>query len=370
MKEIQPFHDVLADPLSNADRIKEKYTGIIGYLCSYAPEEMILAAGFHPMRLFPQSSDIVLAEEHLQAYCCSLVRGVLEDSLSGILDSLDGAVFPHTCDSIQRLSDIWRMKNKYTFFSDVIMPVKLNTASSKSYMKDVLQRFLNDLSNFTGKSVTANDLKEAIALTNRIRTQMARIYAYNALHPGTLPASDLFALVKGSMIMDRKEAAGLLETAADKLETLTPSDSKAKRIVISGSVCDLPDLYSAVEEAGGVVVGDDLCTGQRWSTALIDETGDPIAAMTDRYVNRVVCPAKHVSLYSRAENLVSIVKETNADGVIFMLLKFCDPHAFDYPDLSGYLEKEKIKSMLLEMEGGGQSLGQTATRLETFIHML
>ena len=50
------------------------------------------------------------ADAHLQAYSCSLVRGALEDALAGRLDFLDGAmVFPHTCDSIQRLSDIWRM---------------------------------------------------------------------------------------------------------------------------------------------------------------------------------------------------------------------------------------------------------------------
>ena len=115
MQEIKIFHDAIKDIPAMALKIKAANRKIIGHLCSYTPEEIIYAAGFHPLRLFSSKSDIVLAENHLQAYCCSLVRGVLEDSLSGKLDFIDGTVFPHTCDSIQRLSDIWRLNKKYNF---------------------------------------------------------------------------------------------------------------------------------------------------------------------------------------------------------------------------------------------------------------
>ncbi|MCK5684724.1 2-hydroxyacyl-CoA dehydratase, partial [bacterium] len=100
MHEINVFHDALNDISTTALKIKGGNKKIIGHLCSYTPEEIVHAAGLHPMRLFSSKSDIVLAENHLQAYCCSLVRGVLEDSLSGKFDFLDGTIFPHTCDSI------------------------------------------------------------------------------------------------------------------------------------------------------------------------------------------------------------------------------------------------------------------------------
>ena len=74
MKEIDPFHIAINDPASLAADIKAKAGKILGYMCSYAPEELIHAAGFHPMRLFSSKSEICLAENHLQAYCCSLVR--------------------------------------------------------------------------------------------------------------------------------------------------------------------------------------------------------------------------------------------------------------------------------------------------------
>ncbi len=374
MKEIKIFHDAINDIATMASKIKAEKK-ILGYLCSYAPEELIYAAGFHPMRLFSSKSEIILAENHLQTYCCSLVRGVLEDSLSGRLDFLDGTVFPHTCDSIQRLSDIWRMNTNYSFFADVVLPAKLNTPSARNYMTDVLTRFKNDLEKATGKEITQSDLQASIQTFNLIRKSLSKIYSLQSQNPGIIKGADLYALVKGSMIIDRDKAAKLLPVIADNLETavLEQKDApanNAKRIVISGSICDSPDIYSAIEETGAMIVGDDLCTGQRWFEGQILEDEDPIAAIAQRYMDRMTCPAKHAALTARGENIVSLAQKNKADGVIFMLLKFCDPHAFDYPYLKEFLDNKGIKNILIEMDDQQQNLGQFSTRIETFVHMI
>ncbi|MBE0559110.1 MAG: 2-hydroxyacyl-CoA dehydratase, partial [Proteobacteria bacterium] len=124
------------------------------------------------------------------------------------------------------------------------------------------------------------------------------------------------------------------------------------------------------DEAGGVVVGDDLCTGSRSFSGLIDEKADPAAAIGARYLERVVCPAKHRGLAERAENLVRLAREKRAGGVIFFLLKFCDPHAFDYPYLREALEKAGIPSMAVEVEDRLPADGQLRTRFEAFIEMI
>ncbi|MCF6246671.1 MAG: 2-hydroxyacyl-CoA dehydratase family protein [Desulfobacula sp.] len=370
MKEINIFHDAINDGKALASKIKKTDKKIIGYLCSYAPEELIYAAGFHPMRLFSSKSDIILAENHLQSYCCSLVRGVLEDSLSGRLDYLDGTVFPHTCDTIQRLSDIWRMNNRYEFFWDVILPVKLNTQSAKNYMVDVLTRFKKDLEKASGSKITDEDLNKSIQTFNRIRKNLSKIYSLQTKNPGLIKGLDLYALVKGAMIMDRDEVCSLLPKIVSRLEQMNTQKNTAKRIVISGSICDSPDIYQALEDAGGVIVGDDLCTGQRWFEGKIMEDQEPVLAIASRYSDRMVCPAKHIGPAVRGENIVSLAQKTRADGVIFMLLKFCDPHAFDYPYLKEFLDKGGVKSMLIEMDGQLSSLGQLSTRFETFTHMI
>ncbi|MEA1966893.1 MAG: 2-hydroxyacyl-CoA dehydratase family protein [Thermodesulfobacteriota bacterium] len=374
MEEYEIFHHAISDPAMVAEQIKEKQRKIIGYLCSYAPEELIYAAGFHPMRLFSSRAEIFHADNHLQSYCCSLVRGVLEESLAGKFDFLYGAVFPHTCDSIQRLSDIWRLNTGYEFFADVVMPVKLNTKSSHDYMAMVLEKFKKDLEKAVGRDITDRDLNDSILKFNKIRAYLKKLYDLRSDNPGIINGSDMHAIVKGSMIMDRDEVLELLAVITAKLETCdtaaVQSASSSPRIVITGSLCDSPDIYKIIEQAGGVVVGDDLCTGQRWFDGQVPFVDDPIQALTLRYVQRIVCPAKHSSNNARGENIVKLAKEKRADGVIFMLLKFCDPHAFDYPCLKEFLDRAKIKNILLEMDDQALGSGQLATRLETFIHMM
>ncbi len=370
MKEIDIFYDAIKDVSIAASRIKAKPKKIIGYLCSYAPEELIYAAGFHPMRLFSSKSDIVLAEQHLQAYCCSLVRGVLEDSLSGRLDFLDGTVFPHTCDSIQRLSDIWRMNGKYEFFADVVLPAKLTPQSARTYMKDVLSKFKKELEIAAGREITNADLEKSIKKFNLIRKNLSKLYALQSQKPGIIKGADLYAIVKGSMVMDRDEVVDLLPVIVANLEKIDAQEKSARRIIVSGSICDSPDIYTAVEAAGGIIVGDDLCTGQRWFEGEILDDENPINAIAERLLSRMICPAKHSSPLARSENLVSLAKKNKADGVIFMLLKFCDPHAFDYPFLKESIEKQGIKTLLIEMDDQQQNSGQLATRFETFIHMI
>ncbi len=370
MKEIGAFHDVLADIPSVASKINSEGRRILGYMCSYAPEELIHAAGFHPMRLFPGDAEITLAEDHLQSYCCSVVRGVLEEHLAGRLDFLHGALFPHTCDSVQRLSDIWRMNGRYAFFADVVLPVKLGTASAASYMNDVLERFKSALEKAAGNRITDEDIGASIKIYNRIRNSLAAVYRIKSESPGALSGKDLYALVKGTMIMDRQEAAERLERIAVRLgQTGTPQET-GRRIVVSGSVCDAPLFYNAVEQAGATVVGDDLCTGERWFQGPVQEDIDPLTAVVQRYMARAVCPAKHLSVTARGDHLVSLARDRRADGVVFLLLKFCDPHAFDYPYLKEYLENAGIKTLLIDIESQSKSPGQIATRLETFVQMI
>ena len=371
MEAIQRFKDIYADPKAYARRWKETTGGkVVGTLCSYAPEELILAGGALAFRIVGGSGSISKADAHLQTYSCSLVRGALDDALNGELDFLDGALFPHTCDSIQRLSDIWRMNAKTGFHLDVVLPVKLNTASARHYMTTVMGNARTELEALLGRAISDADLQQAIDIYNGIRTTMQRLYTLRADRPEAISGSDVHAMVRASMVMDRREFLDNLTRVVDGLERQSSDKPAAKRIFLSGGVCNLPDVYGTIESAGGRVVGDDLCTGSRGLTGHIDTDGDPIAAIAERYAQRAVCPAKHSGVTSRGDELVRLAKAHRADGVIFIFLKFCDPHAFDYPYLKYMLDDVGIPSLLVELEEQTASQGQFQTRCEAFMEML
>ena len=255
----------------------------------------------------------------------------------------------------------------------MVLPVKLDTNGARQYLIDVLNRFRVELGEKLGVTISDDDLRAAIRTMNRIRASLTRIYDLKGERPEILKGSDLHALVRAAMIMDRTRAASLLEEVAAEMEKRSVSTVAAwpkKRIVLSGGICNHPDIYTIIEEAGGAVVGDDLCTGSRYFDGLTDEKTDPVTAIAGRILSRAVCPAKHRGLTDRADRLTRLVRERRAQGVIFFLLKFCDPHAFDYPYLKEALDREKVPSLLMEVEDRLPADGQLRTRFEAFVEMI
>ena len=370
MKAMEIFYEISRDPYAYARKWKNQ-TGkkAVGYFCSYTPEELISGPGALPLRIFGTREHITCADSHLQSYCCSLVRGGLEDALTGRLAFLDGTVFPHTCDSIQRLSDIWRLNAGFPFHIDVILPVKLDTESARTYLLDVFHKFRRELEQELGP-ISDEKLSETIRLYNNIRRLLEEIYLMRSANPAVISGRDVYAVVKSAMVMDRNDLYGALRKTVDALKKESPAADNSKRIVLAGGVCNHPDIYSHLEKAGARVVWDELCTGTRYFEGMADESGDPVAALAQRYADRIVCPAKHCGADKRGRNLVDIVKNHQAQGVIFLILKFCDPHSFDYPYMKEYLDKKNIPSMLLELEEQLPAEGQLATRFESFIEML
>jgi benzoyl-CoA reductase subunit C len=132
----------------------------------------------------------------------------------------------------------------------------------------------------------------------------------------------------------------------------------------------MPDIYRQIEDAGATVVGDDFCTGSRHFAGAIDLQDNPLRAIAQRYYERINCPAKHRDCFSRGDYLLNLVEKTRAQGVIFVTLKFCDPHAFDYPYLKEFLDRAGIPSILLEIEEQQMSGEQLKTRVEAFIELI
>lgn len=378
VERFKRFHEVAAAPGDYAEGWKKKKGGrIMAFLCSYAPEEILVAANILGYRLFGTKKPIIRADAHLQSYSCTLVRGVLEEALAQRLDFIDGIVFPHTCDSIQRLSDIWRMNLKGGCHMDLVLPVDLTTPTSLDYMTTIMEDFARDLEQRFDIEITLKDLERAISTCNAIRRSVMEIYALKERVPGSIAGADLHAMVKAGMVMDRNEyltlVKGLADELTDKFNVQAQDQAvefQGKRIVLSGGLCNMPDLYTVIERAGGRVVMDDLCTGTRFFQGSVEPDENIFRAIARRYHGRIVCPSKHSGIRTRGETLVKMVEKSRANGVMFFCLKFCDPFGFDYPYIKELLDNAGVPSMLFELEDAFVADGQLQTRCEAFMEML
>ena len=343
---------------------------ILGYFCTNTPEEIIHAAGFLPVRILSAPTTVSLAAKHLQSYSCSLVQSSLEAALRGDLNFLDGTVFPHTCDSIQRLSDIWSENIRFSFHWDVVLPVKLHTESARTYLIQELARFRKGLEEFTGHPIADEDLKKSISLFNQNRALLRELYRLRIADPGRFTAGEILSIVQCATFMPKEEFNPKLKELLKAPGSPQQAADHKLRLFISGSVCNHAQVFDLFDNSGASVVGDDLCTGWRYFSEDAPANGSPVEALAGRLIRRVPCPCKHNPELDRGDDLLQRVEEARAQGVVFLLLKFCDPHAFDYPYLKDRLAARKIPSLLLEIEPGSMPLGALDTRLKAFIETL
>jgi benzoyl-CoA reductase/2-hydroxyglutaryl-CoA dehydratase subunit BcrC/BadD/HgdB len=337
----------------------------MGVLCSYVPEEMLDAAGFTPVRVRGTSAPLRHVDAHMQSFTCALCRSALDQALAGDLGGLAGTVFAHTCDAMQALADLWRMNRAETHFMDVVMqPVNLGSRAARAYLVAELRRFRERLGAYADRPIDDEVLRASIGLYDETR----RLVQALAIQRGRLTAPDFFAVLDAAQAMPRRlfnpTLATLLEELAD-----TPSGTSGPRLFLTGAILDEPQVPELIEELGAQVVGDDLCSGSRHFFGQVGTGGDPIVDLADYFLRRPPCPTKLNPLHDASRHLLDQVRETQAGGIVFLVEKYCEPHAFERALLRPVLERAGVPCLVLEMEQT-PSLEGLRTRLQAFVEML
>jgi bzd-type benzoyl-CoA reductase N subunit len=336
----------------------------VGYMCGYVPEEIIHAGGFSPVRIRGNSEPLRHVDAYMQSFTCALCRSSFDQALAGTLKFLKGTVFAHTCDTMQALVDLWRMNTHASYYVDTVMqPTNLGSRSARPYLISELSRFRKRLGEFAGRSITDDDLEGSVALYDETRRLVKRLHQVR----DRLSASDFYAILDAGQVMPCGAYNSLLEALVVGLDAAS-SDSDGARLFLVGALLDQPGLLDLVQQLGAQVVGDDLCSGMRHYHDQVG-AGPPILMLADYYLRRPPCPTKYHPQRNPGHSLLDQVQEVDAEGVVFVLEKFCEPHAFDYALVRRALDKAGVPHLILEIEQT-PSLEAQRTRLQAFIEIL
>jgi benzoyl-CoA reductase/2-hydroxyglutaryl-CoA dehydratase subunit BcrC/BadD/HgdB len=341
----------------------------IGFFCPLVPEELIHAAGALPFRLMGQSIPITHAQAHLPPYCCHLVKASLESLLQGELNFLRGVVFCQTCDSMKGLSDIWARQGIVPSHFNLMIPTHLDSKYARPYLRAEMERFKDFLEATVGK-ISPQELKASIRLFNRIRKMLAKIYSLRRTASAQLPGAYFARIIRAGYWMDRVRYLELLEGLVTGLRGQREERESPVSIYLTGNMAHADTYFSLIEEAGAIVVQDDLCSGARTFRLMVAEDRDPLKALTERYFQSYFCPTKYSDPQAHINILLHEVEDTGAHGVIFLLYKYCEACFFDYPDLKAALDAKGIPALLLEVEDPFQSTEQLKIRIQAFVEML
>jgi len=345
---------------------------IAGYFCDYLPEEVLWAGGLVPVRITGGRGNVVAADRYLQSNVCSFARRCFDQALNGVYDYLDAVAIPHTCDVITKMYDLWAYRMPTPEFVHYFwLPHKVFTKDAVTVMLGEVKRLRSSLASHLGAEISDDALKEAIAVYNRSRNLLRKVYELRRSSPPLLSGEDAFAVSLSSVLMPKDLHSQWVEELLKELEGKPSPLADRPRVAVAASALDDLEIMRAVEEAGAWVVADDVCTGSRYFFDRVDESEpDPVKSLTRRYLEKLPCPRSVDSLTPRYDHLLGQAREYQAGGVIFYILRCCDAHLFQYPLLKDRLEKEGLRTLYLQ---GDQTVGvneQIINRIKAFTEML
>lgn len=344
---------------------------VFGYLCTYAPEEIMYAADILPVRVLGGHEPQDVAERHIPTMYCPFSRDVLAQALLGKYNYLDGLVDGFTCVHMRNVFGSWVLNIPLKYHHYIYTPSDVKGPRVKAYWAVQLARFQKSLEDFSGRPITQAALDSAIDVYNEHRRLLRQIYELRKAEAPPVTGAECMEMVVSSQVMDKKEHNELLKNALKELQGRKPGRETGVRLMMVGSENDDTEFVRMVESLGATVVVDDHCTGSRYFWNEVVPQDDRLMAISSRYMDRPMCPQKDVGdKRFRFEHIGQLVKDYNVQGAVLVQQKFCTPHEFDMPALKTFLqEKFNIPSLFLEVDIT-IPLGQFRTRLEAFLEML
>ncbi|UCG54018.1 MAG: 2-hydroxyacyl-CoA dehydratase [Dehalococcoidia bacterium] len=365
---------------------KKEGKKVVGYFCPHVPEELILAAGMLPVRLtFGGELEAVTAgEDFLKSYSCPFARSCLgHKKLSDnfYYTAVDAICVAYTCDSMRRIQEYWEKYFGIPTFS-LGVPQTHDRFRSKphaiEYFKNELKLLRQKLAEFSGTTVTDQDLRKAIALCNKIRERLWLLFEYPQNRQTPIEWRDVLSITHAGFLLERADFIVEIDQIIKELKKIKqgdlPQDTRP-RIMIAGSIIGIGDqkLLDIIKQAGANIVADSTCTGSMFSrkrVSLPGIIGSPIDGLAERYLYNIPCPFM-TDLPKRLNRMIRIARDYAVQGLIYYNLKYCDIWRAEFKFIKDALYKElSVPSLLIETDYSPTDIGTIRTKVEAFLEMI
>ncbi len=357
---------------------KENGGKIVGYTCSFMPVEPFYAAGILPIRLRGiTAGSMEISDSYYGPFVCSFPKALLQLAGTGHYHFLDGVVISNGCDTLRRLDDCWRKMGEDIkgsappWFHYFDVPHKPDGHAFDWY-KNQVKKLITAIEKQFDVEITESKLKDAIKNQNQVRKLLWELEKLRREDFVRISGTEAYAaIIAGTVMPVNKYKESLSELIEDIRARKTDIGKDKKKLFIGGSVCDDFELVSLIEKSDAVVVGENVCFGVRNDNDIVDETEEPLAAITAKYLSGSVCPRMMGWYKERSGMIIEKVKQTNADGIILQNIRFCDLHGSENGLLERDLDINGIPSLRIEREHG--PLTETARlkmRVDAFVEQL
>lgn len=222
--------------------------------------------------------------------------------------------------------------------------------------------------------------KTAIRAVNEKRRALQRLAATRTADPVPISGLDSLLTVQAAFMDDTPRLTGAINDMAAECEQRVETGEGVGRprgpsaILYTGTPMAVPNwkLSNLIEKAGGVVVGEESCTGSRYYKDLVDESGETVDEMLDAIAERyfkINC-AVFTPNDQRMKDIVQMAKDLHADGIVDVALQFCTLYEMESFAVEKAAEEAGIPFMHITTDYAGEDAGQLQTRIEAFLETI
>ncbi|MCP4108902.1 MAG: 2-hydroxyacyl-CoA dehydratase [Desulfobacteraceae bacterium] len=351
---------------------KENKHPIVGIYCGYAPVELFHAMGIVPAVLCAFSKNpIPAAETVLPANLCPLIKssyGFIIEGTCPFFALSEAVIAETTCDGKKKMfeliSDI-----KPMFVMDLPqVPEETEAENNWTVMIRKLQKFLEKTFQTT---VSDEKIEAAIQSNNKKNRMMQKIFDFAVCDPPVISRQELYDVSFLALPSTGDEIIPILEKLIEKLEKRAAEGQyfgkqNAPRVLVTGCPVggDAAKIFKIIEEAGGVVVAQDACTGMKPFMGEIEEnTQDPVSAIARRYLD-IPCSCMTPNKL-RSDALSEMIEKFRPDAVIDFVLQACHSYNVESYKIGKHItETHRLPFLKVETDYSESDTGQLRTRVE------
>lgn len=322
---------------------------IIGLWGADVPEELVLAAGMQPIRIYADpGGPMAEADTYLEYAFDPMVRAQFQRVVDGSYrELLDALAISNSTDVLIRiylyLRELKRLEPErglppIAFIDWLFTRRRMHQERNEL----VMQLFWQQVEAWAGHPVTEDAVRDAAVICNENRKTLRELDTLRRGETVHITGSEMLVIIGSGFFMERKEHTRLLRQLladAGKWPQVT-----GQRLFFTGSMQTETRLYERIEETGCVIVGEDHDWGSRFFGRDYNLGYSPLRALVDCYMLREFS-SKKAFVSQRVEALERQVKAAKAQGVIFYTNVYEDAASWDYPSQKERLEGQGIGTL-------------------------
>ena len=264
-------------------------------------------------------------DRNIQNYC-----GYASDYISQVLNdnSIDGAVFPRSCDSARAIAGYLSKTDKFIYQ----MATPLN--GDIEYFASRIEDYKSAVEKHYNAEI--DDIKDRCDLINKRNIEIAKLY-------DNLADISFAEYLKGIHDM-------LLKPLKDQgVPKDIPASRAGKRVYLIGSFLSNLEVAAKIENAGLKVIADNLTeSGRLVSMPQVELSDDIFLSIARSYVGSRLSPTQN-NYKALMEYDINEIKSKGVVGVIFVTQKYCEPYDYLYSIYKNRLDNANIPAVKLQL---------------------